>query len=852
MMKRTFDVFMALVALMLLFPVLAIVAILVKLDSQGPILFKQTRFGLGFRPFTLLKFRTMVQGAEKQGGPLTVGADSRITRVGAVLRQLKLDELLQLWNIVKGDMSFVGPRPEVPHYVEMFREDYREVLTVRPGLTDLASLKYLDEQSILAGSDNPEKEYVEHILPDKVRLAKSYVSQSSFFYDLFLIGETLLRLVGIKKVFDTLTGESEKPADVNGHSATLSQNGFVTKWRRPIVVLIHVALIIAANYGAFWLKFDGMIPEHHIHLFQTMLPFLLVVRTLTFIPFRLYQGLWKYTSLWDLRNIIGATAVSSLAFYLLVTIGFGRFDYPLSVMLIDSLLLLVMLGGIRLTRRIFRGILKGGRGKRVLVIGAGDAGEMIIRDMLRRPETEYSPIGLVDDDQRKIGQRIHGIPVVGSSQNLTNLMEQYHPEEVLLAIPRADSSVRRQIVQAIEGWNVPIKTLPSVQELLECKVGVTQIRPLAIEDLLGRDPVPMKSEFVRELIHGKRVMVTGAGGSIGSELCRQIISLNPQELVLYERYENSLHSIQTELLNLVGAPPIYAVVGDVTDRNRLDEIMEKHRPELLFHAAAHKHVPLMELNAGEAIKNNVLGTQAVAKAADRFGVQRFVLISTDKAVNPTSVMGATKRVAELVIQHIAQQSKTCFTVVRFGNVLGSNGSVVPAFKAQIQSGGPVTVTHPEMRRYFMLIPEAVHLVLQAATLGEQGTIYVLEMGEQVKVLDLARNLIRLSGFIPEVEIPITFVGLRDGEKLYEELVGEGERIQASSVEKIYRVQNGKYLNTSDLFKKILEFERITTLKQPFCATTWLQELVPTFHPPNHIPNRFVASSSVAEKVGSAR
>jgi len=476
---------------------------------------------------------------------------------------------------------------------------------------------------------------------------------------------------------------------------------------------------------------------------------------------------------------------------------------------------------------------------------------MIVRDMLRQTESNYVPVGFVDDDPTKVGQCIHGIRVVGTCQDLSTVMEQYHPEEVLFAIPRANSTVRRRIVQTLLLWNVPIKTLPSVRELLECEVGVTQIRPLAIEDLLGRDPVPMDTKRVRTLVAGKRVLVTGAGGSIGAELCRQIMSLNPRELVLYERYENSLHSIQIELQALVGAPPVHPVIGDIPDRARLEDIMARHRPQLVFHAAAHKHVPLMEINACEAIKNNVLGTQIVASAADRHGVERFVLVSTDKAVNPTSIMGATKRVAELVVQNMAGRSKTCFTVVRFGNVLGSNGSVVPTFKAQIQAGGPVTVTDPEMRRYFMLIPEAVHLVLQAATLGEQGALYVLEMGEQVKVIDLARNLIRLSGFIPEVEIPISFVGLRPGEKLYEELVGENEKAQPSSVDNIFRVLNGPPLESKYLLKKIREFEEASAFKDPFFINEWLQEIVPTFHP-TKIKTSVISPSLMIEKAVTAR
>ncbi|RMH08749.1 MAG: polysaccharide biosynthesis protein, partial [Nitrospirae bacterium] len=383
--------------------------------------------------------------------------------------------------------------------------------------------------------------------------------------------------------------------------------------------------------------------------------------------------------------------------------------------------------------------------------------------------------------------------------------------------------------------------------LLECRVTVQQIRPLAIEDLLGRDPVRLNSERARQLVAGKRVLVTGAGGSIGSELCRQIMRFNPARLILYERYENNLFAIHNELASMVGRPPLYPVIGDVTDRTRLDDVMTAHRPQLVFHAAAHKHVPLMELNPLEAVKNNVWGTYLVAEAAERVHAERFVLISTDKAVNPTSVMGATKRVAELVVQHLSLQSHTLYTTVRFGNVLGSNGSVVPQFKAQIERGGPITITHPDMRRYFMLIPEAVHLVLEAATFDEQGAVYVLEMGEQIKVVDLAKTLIRLSGLVPEKDIPITFVGLRPGEKLYEELVGIHETVEPSAIDKILRVRAGIVPDVSDLLQQLRHYEGTGYVVSPHSLMEWLSKLVPTFQPTTMVANGAPLSQSVVRK-----
>jgi FlaA1/EpsC-like NDP-sugar epimerase len=366
-----------------------------------------------------------------------------------------------------------------------------------------------------------------------------------------------------------------------------------------------------------------------------------------------------------------------------------------------------------------------------------------------------------------------------------------------------------------------------LRNILDGKVAVSQIRTLAVEDLLPRAPIGLEPAPVRRLIAGKRVLVTGAGGSIGAELCRQIATLQPQVLVLFDRYEHGLYTIENDLIGHNGALEVRCLIGDVTDVRRVDAVMEAYQPELVFHAAAHKHVPLMEANPCEAVKNNVLGTRIVAEAAAKYGVERFVLISTDKAVNPSSVMGATKRLAELLIQDLARRSATRFLAVRFGNVLGSNGSVIPRFLAQIEAGGPVTVTHPEMRRYFMLIPEAVSLVLHAAALGQRGAVYVLEMGQQIKVLEMAHNLIRLSGFVPEEEIPIVFIGLRPGEKLCEELVGADETMVPSSIEKIFQVRGGWLPEPAMLAQQLAALERLVVLDDARTVLKFLCEVVPT-------------------------
>ena len=464
--------------------------------------------------------------------------------------------------------------------------------------------------------------------------------------------------------------------------------------------------------------------------------------------------------------------------------------------------------------------------KRVLIYGAGDAGEIIVRDMNRH--AHYRPIGFVDDDSTKVGQRIHGVPVLGTRHDLPKIMEREHPHEVLIAIRRADPAVMRGLVEALRPYKVRLTTLPNPREILEGGVQVNQIRTLSIEDLLSRAPIGLDMNRVRELLVGKRVMVTGAGGSIGSELCRQIAALAPASLILYERYENGLYEIANDLADKLGFHEFHTAVGDITDERRLNNVVGTHRPHILFHAAAHKHVPLMELNVCEAVKNNVTGTRTVAEAADRFGVDRFVLISSDKAVNPTSVMGATKRVAEMLVQSFNQRGRGRFVAVRFGNVLGSSGSVVPRFLDQIRRGGPVTVTHPKIRRYFMMIPEAVQLVLQAAALGDHGELFVLDMGEQISVDDLARNLIQLSGFVPEQDIRIEYTGLRPGEKLYEEVVGTEEAMEPSSVEKILRIKPGASVVPELLAYQLAELEAAAGRDDVAAAMDQLVEVVHTF------------------------
>ena len=831
MMKRGCDVAIAVLALLVSWPLWVVVGALIKLDTPGPIFFRQIRVGKGLRPFSIYKFRTMVKDAPVKGAPITIGQDARVTRVGRVLRRTKLDELPQLLNILKGDMSLVGPRPEVPRYVTLFKEDYAEILTVRPGLTDLASLKYIDESTVLAAAESPDEEYETVILPEKVRLARFYVRHQSLILDLAIISQTILCLLKVPLVVCDMS-DMHIPLRSGSPNTRSKVVTIILKWRRPLIVSLDIGLIILANYLAFWLRFDGNIPAMEWGLFVQLLPWLVVVRGVVFFAFRLNEGLWRYTSLWDLQNIVTGVMTSTLLFYGLAHWAMGVTEYPRSIFVIDAILLIGFTTGVRLPRRMMREAVIFRPKKKVLIIGAGDTGERIVREMKMNGGARYQPIGFIDDQVSLLNKRIHGVKVLGGRKDLGNILSSERPDEVVLALPHVTPEVLRQIMSALGSTKVAIKMLPSAHDLLSDRSAMSQIRSVALEDLLPRAPVHLRADAIEQMVIGQRILITGAGGSIGSELSRQVAALGPESLILYERHENSLYTIAKELDDRGFSSLVHPIIGDVTDRRRFTETLNRYRPSIVFHAAAHKHVPLVELNPSEALKNNCIGTRIAAESADRCGVKRFVLISTDKAVNPSSVMGATKRAAELIVQDMAQRSDTRFLTVRFGNVLGSNGSVLLRFQEQIRAGGPVTVTHPAIRRYFMLIPEAVHLVLRAASLGEQGAIYILDMGEQIKVLDLAKNLIRLSGFVPGREIPIRFIGLRPGEKLYEELVGADETAEMSPLEKIFRIRRVGTASFAELSGKVTALEAAAYLNNSATAIERLRELVPDFQSPD--------------------
>lgn len=547
---------------------------------------------------------------------------------------------------------------------------------------------------------------------------------------------------------------------------------------RNWMALGHDAAAAAiAWYLAYWLRFNTEIPPYNIPNMVGTMAWVVPLQALVFFASGMYRGMWRYASVPDLQRIALAVALSTLLIaLLLLMLPHEEPPVPRSVILLDPILLILFLGGSRLGYRVWkerrlRNVL-GSRGTPVIILGAGDAAADLLKNLARAGD--WRVLGLLDDDPGKNGRQIQGVNVLGKLETLVELAPRLGLERAIIAMPGSHRS-RRRALEICRHAGVEALTVPSYQDLMSGKVTVSQVRNIELDDLLGRDPVMLDESGLKLWIRGRSILVTGAGGSIGSELCRQIARFGPARLVLYEHSEFALYRMEQEFAEQHPGIELKCVIGDIKNSARLDEALAAHRPQLLFHAAAYKHVPLMEeANAWETIQNNVLGTWRVAEAAIAHGVEKFVLVSTDKTVNPTSVMGASKRLAEIVCQGLSARIPTRFVIVRFGNVLGSTGSVIPKFREQIARGGPITVTHPEITRYFMSIPEAAQLVLQAGYMGAGGEIFVLEMGEPVKIVDLARELIRLSGY-GESDIGIEFTGLRPGEKLYEELLADGEQ-----------------------------------------------------------------------------
>jgi len=562
--------------------------------------------------------------------------------------------------------------------------------------------------------------------------------------------------------------------------------------KRLLVFLVDICLIASAYTVAFFLRFDFAIPYDQREIFLRGLWFVLIIKPLVFLVSGLYRNLWSYASLQDALEIFKVITVSSVMAVFSAMYMHSFEPFPRSIFILDWCFLMFMVATSRLLWRFYREKyfitdslgMRNSKGKRTLIIGAGEAGSLLLKEIRRQRAGEYRVVGFVDDDRGKQGMLLHRVPVLGGIDHLKALVRKHKIEEIIVAIPSAQGKMLKRIVASCERAKIHVKTLPGISDIIDGKVAVSQIKNVDIEDLLGRDPVVLDEMKISSYLTGKRVLVTGAAGSIGSEICRQVARYSPAKIILFDNSETPLFYVERELAESFPDMPMVPVVADVRNRSRIEMVFDEFMPQVVFHAAAYKHVPMMEYNPVEAVTNNIVGTRKLADAAHRFKVDNFVMISTDKAVNPTNVMGASKRAAEIYVQSLAAKSLTRFTTVRFGNVLGSNGSVIPIFKEQIAKGGPVTVTDKNVIRYFMTIPEATQLVLQAGCIGKGGEIFVLDMGEPVRIVDLAEELIRLSGLTPYEDIDIVYTGLRPGEKLYEELLVDGEGIKPTSHEKI--------------------------------------------------------------------
>lgn len=808
---RLLDLAISVSGLFILAPLFLGISLVIKFTSAGPVFYRAIRVGQGGKLFALYKFRTMVSNASRNGPGITINNDPRITSVGRFLRRTKLDELPQLFNVLRGEMSLVGPRPEDPRYVALYTPEQRQVLSVRPGITSAASLRYSAEETLLSG-ENWETIYTQQLLPHKLALDIAYLKSRTVWTDMELIWKTATTIA------------------TNGR--VLSQ---VLQLRNRHLLLLDILTILVIPALAVTLRVETLswrfLASQAVLLFAIVA---LLVKIPVFYYFGLYKRYWRYAGVNDLNRVVVAVGWSTLAltflfFVLHPVLEPYNFAIYRSVPVIDGILTFLAVGGFRFG---LRGLNHWHRryanitdGERVLIVGAGEAGILLVREIQANPQLKLKPIAFVDDDLSKSGAQIQGLAVTGSTRDIPKLVAQLQIQRIIVAMPSIPFQKRQEIVSICRQTGVATFNLPGIYEFLAGHKTISRVPEININDLLQRNPIETNQMAAAHSLKGVKVLVTGAGGSIGSELCRQIAQFDPAEIILLGHGENSIFEINLKLRLSFPNLTTHPVIVNIRDQHLVNWVMREYQPDVVFHAAAHKHVPFMEATAGEAIINNVLGTKNVIQAAEQNGVERFVLISTDKAVNPTSIMGATKRLAELMVLAAAQRSGRNYTAVRFGNVLGSRGSVVPVFQRQIAAGGPVTITHPEMTRYFMTIPEAVQLVLQASVLGRGGEIFVLDMGQPVRIMDLATNLIRLSGLKPYSDIEIVFSGIRPGEKLHEQLFLTNEDYRHTRHPKIFVATYKDDINSETLEGIIVELINFTERLQTETSNEELRTLI---------------------------
>ena len=817
MLKRSIDVIGSLLALVLSLPVFLVIAIAIKLDTPGPIFYSQTRVGLRGRRFRAHKFRSMVVDAERLGPPVTANADPRITRVGRILRLLRLDELPQLVNVLKGEMSLVGPRPEVPSVVEQYTQAQLEILEVKPGITGPTQLSWLDESERYPPGVGPYEHYTKNFLHQKLQSDLVYVRTRSLRSDVWYLMQT--------------------PAAIG--RAVLSRFDPSSRAQKWIKLVADCVAVAVANLGAFLVRFDWTIPAPEMPYLLYGLPVTCAAYLFSFLTMRTYRSIWRYSSVEDLWQVIKSSVFGG-TLHALAVVLLGWRPYSRAVFVSTALLTILLMGGMRLVARLSA---RGEKARpsarsrrRVVIVGAGKTGESLAREIHGNPALGYDLIGFVDDDPKKVGQTLHNVRVLGTIERLADLARVHHVQEAIIAVSSLAASDMRRISQACVRAGLKFRTLPSLSQLMRGEGKLRYLREVSIGDLLRREPVSIDELGIAEFLRGKRVMVTGAGGSIGSELCRQILRLGVESLIMVERAENALHDISLEMREYYPKVALTAALADVKHVPRMSEIFQRFKPNVVFHAAAYKHVPILEDHPGEAVLNNVVGTKRLAEVALRFGAETFVLISTDKAAKPSNLMGATKRICEEYItalngamgQSNELKAGTRFVVVRFGNVLGSSGSVVPLFQRQIENGGPITITDPEVSRFFMTASEAVGLVLQSVTLATGGDVFILDMGEPVRIAELADDLVSSLGLSPS-EVARKYVGLRPGDKMHEVLWDDEEEMLPSVHGKIFAIRR-RHKPLAEVEALVGQLETLAIQGNVVGLLQKIHDVVPTYCP----------------------
>ncbi|HSQ25187.1 MAG TPA: polysaccharide biosynthesis protein, partial [Pyrinomonadaceae bacterium] len=761
-LPRWFEATVAFLGLLIASPLIALSGLAIALSSGWPIIFTQKRVGLRGRTFDLYKLRTM--RARTNGPQVTTGRDQRITGLGRFLRHTKLDELPTLWNVLRGDMSLVGPRPEVTCFVQLDAQIWQKVLAVRPGLTDPVTLRLRSEGQLLDRVEgDTEQYYLNELLPAKLKGYVAYLEARNWRSDIYVLIRTVAAVVLPPDISEV------SMSDVASKDPNMMEIPSRHHLATGVQALLDLTVLAAAFVIAYQLRFDFHVPPAEARNFLVQMPLVVLLQFAALTISGARSSIWRYTDLAHINTFVYAAFVSFVIIALL-RLGLpgphAAWKVPLSVNLFDVVLAFGGTYAMRVVRRKayertqkrvrvkkHNGNGNGKKKRAVLLIGAGRAGFLAAKEIEVRGDLDLEIKGFVDDDRAKLGRVVvQGHKVLGNTQDLPELVRSRGINHVIITIAHASRHEIHRIVKICEEIPVKVRIIPELYEIIEGRVEISRIRDVQIEDLLGREQVELDAGSISVALAGKTVMVTGAGGSIGSELARQVQRFNPARLLLVERAEFALFEIDNELRASHPDESVVPLVADVGDESRMHAIFNLYRPQVVIHAAAHKHVPLMESNATEAAQNNVLNARLLAELAGQFAAEVFVLISTDKAVRPTSVMGATKRAAELVVQDLNRSYQTRFVAVRFGNVIGSAGSVIPIFREQIRNGGPVTITDKRMKRYFMTIPEAAQLVLQASVIGRGGEVFILHMGEPVSIMDLAETLITLSGLKPHEDI----------------------------------------------------------------------------------------------------